>query len=108
MAEDMVTNIENNIKQNFFTYVKRFVNASFKKQHNDILDKCQKGEKTKKREELYKDLYDIKEDLFNGTLNSKNIYHEWINENRENVLPSEYTHSYEFDIENNPQKYLKI
>jgi len=30
-ATDMLTNIENNIKQNFVKYIKRFVNSSFKK-----------------------------------------------------------------------------
>ena len=107
MATDILTNIENNIKLNFFGYVKRFVNSSFKKQHNDILDNCQKGEKIKIRKQLNKDLYDIKEDLFNCTLKSDNKYHDWINNNRKHILPSEYKNSYEFDIDNNPQRYLK-
>ena len=36
MAIDMLTNIENNIKLNFISYVKRFVNSSFKKEHNEF------------------------------------------------------------------------
>jgi hypothetical protein len=31
MATDMITNIENNIKLNFISYIKRFVNSSFRK-----------------------------------------------------------------------------
>ena len=35
---DMLTNIENNIKLNFISYIKRYVNSSFKKQHDIIID----------------------------------------------------------------------
>ena len=45
----ILTSIENNIKMNFIQYVRRFVNSSFKKDHNDILENCQKGTKTKLR-----------------------------------------------------------
>ena len=41
-----------------------------------LLEKCEKGTKTKLRKELNKDLYEIKEDLLNNTLNSNNKYHE--------------------------------
>ena len=37
MAIDMLTNIENNIKLNFFKYVGRFVNSCFKKQNDNRL-----------------------------------------------------------------------
>ena len=63
MSIDMLTNIENNIKLHFIKYVFRFVNSSFKKQNNELLEKCEKGTKTKIRKELNKDLYEIKEDL---------------------------------------------
>jgi len=35
IATDMVTNIENNIKLNFVSYVKRFTNSSFKLNHEE-------------------------------------------------------------------------
>jgi hypothetical protein len=107
MATDMLTNIENNIKMNFIQYVRRFVNSSFKKDHNDILENCQKGTKTKLRKELNKDLYEIKEDLINNTLLSNNKYHQWINQHINHIFPTDYTDSYNFDIKNNPQKYIK-
>ena len=37
-ATDIITNIENNIKLNFISYVKRFVNSSFKKINNQLLE----------------------------------------------------------------------
>ena len=45
----MLTNIENNIKLHFIKYVFRFVNSSFKKQNNELLEKCEKGTKTNLR-----------------------------------------------------------
>jgi hypothetical protein len=39
----VTTNVENNIKMNFNKYVKRFVNSSFKKQNNKLIDECEKG-----------------------------------------------------------------
>jgi hypothetical protein len=107
MSIDMITNIENNIKLNFIKYVKRFVNSSFRIQNNLLLESCEKGTKTKLRKELNKDLFDIKEDLINNTLNSNNKYHDWINKHKVNIFPKEFKHSYEFDIQNNPQKYIK-
>ena len=107
MATDMLTNIENNIKLNFMNYIRRFVNSSFKKQHNDILENTNKGKKTEIRKQLNKDLYEIKQDLFNNTLLSNQKYHDWINKHKNNIFPSEYKNSYEFDVQNDPQKYIK-
>jgi hypothetical protein len=107
MSIDMLTNIENNIKLHFISYIKRFVNSSYKKNNMELIENTKKGDKTKLRKELNKDLYQIKEDLINDTLKSDVKYHEWINEHKQNILPKEYKNSYEFDIQNNPQKYIK-
>ena len=107
MSIDMITNIENNIKLHFVKYLNRFVNSSFKLINNELLNNCEKGTKTKLRKELNKDLYDIKQDLINNTLKSNKKYHEWINTHKVNIFPSEYKDSYEFDIQNNCQNYLK-
>ena len=107
MAIDMFTNIENNIKLHFFKYVKRFVNSSFKIINNDILEETEHGQKIKVRKELNKDLYEIKNDLINNTLLSNEKYHTWIHTHRNNIFPTDFIQSYEFDIDLNPQKYLK-
>ena len=106
-ATDMITNIENNIKINFIAYVKRFVNSSFRKINNELLKNAPYGTKVNLRKELNKDLYEIKEDFLNNTLLSNQKYHDWINKHRNNILPKEYTDSYEFDVKNNPHKYIK-
>ena len=104
---DILTNIENNIKLHFFKYVKKFVNSSFRKIHNNILENTQKGKKIETRKLLNKELFQVKEDLLNNTLLSDLKYHEWINQNRNNIFPLDFINSYEFDIQNNPQKYIK-
>jgi hypothetical protein len=106
-ATDMITNIENNIKMNFIAYVKRFVNSSFRKINNELLQVASHGTKVNLRKELNKDLYEIKEDFLNNTLLSNQKYHEWINKHKNNILPTEYIDSYEFDVKNNPHKYIK-
>ena len=55
MEVDIKTNIENNIKMHFMSYVRRFVNSSFKAKHNILLEKSIKGTKTKLRKELNKE-----------------------------------------------------
>ena len=107
MATDILTNIENNIKMHFFKYVNRFVNSSFKKINNNLLEKAKEGTKTQLRKELNKDVYNIKQDLINNTLKSNEKYHKWINSHRDNIFHKDFVNSYEFDIQNNPQRYLK-
>lgn len=106
-ATDMLTNIENNIKINFMSYVKRFVNSSFRKANNELLENAPRGSKVQLRKQLNKDLYEIKEDLINNTLLSNHKYHQWINQHKNYIFPIDYTDSYEFDIKNNPKKYIK-
>ena len=55
--------------------------------------------------DYYVDL--IKQDLLNNTLISNPKYHNWINTHRNNIFYKDFVNSYEFDVENNPQKYLK-
>lgn len=109
METDILTNIENNIKMHFKSYVNRFVNSSFKPNHNILLDTATKGTKTVLHKELNKDLYEIKQDLFNNTLNSKCKYHDWINAHRPNIFFADIDKAgiFDYDLEHNPQKYLK-
>jgi hypothetical protein len=107
MATDMLTNIENNIKLHFIKYLNRFVNSSFKLQHRKIVDETPRGKKTIIRQKLQTQLARIKYDLLNNTLTCDEEYHEWLNQHRNHLLPTEYKDSYEFDIQQRPQKYLK-
>jgi hypothetical protein len=106
-ASDIKKNIDNNIKLHFIAYVNRFVNISFKKEHKAIIDATKHGDKTKISKELSKNLYDVKQDLINNTLLSDVRYHIWLEEHRKNIFPYICKNTYEHDIENNPQKYIK-
>jgi len=107
MATDMLTNIENNVKLHFFKYINRFVNSSFKKINNDLIEKAKECTKTQLRKELNKDVYEIKQDLINNTLKSNEKYHKWINQYKDNIFYKDFVNSYEYDIQNNPRRYLK-
>ena len=112
MAVDMLTNIENNIKLHFFKYLNRFVNSSFKKQNNEIVEKSEKGKKTEIRKQLNKEIQEIKQDLLNNTLNINSKYHNWINKHRNNIFYKDFVNSYKFDVENikfkeRPLKYRR-
>lgn len=105
MCVDMLTNIENNIKLNFIKYVNRFVNSTYRKNNNELVEKAEKGKKTELRKQLNKEIYEVKQDLINNTLLSNEKYHIWINKHRNNIFPIDFVNSYEFDIMNNAQKY---
>jgi hypothetical protein len=106
-STDILTNIENNIKLHFLKYVNRFVNSCFKKINNNLVEKAENAKKTELRKELSKDVYEIKQDLLHNTLKSNQKYHKWINLHRNNIFSKEFKNSYEFDIQNEPQKYIK-
>ena len=105
-ATDMLTNIENNIKCHFRNYLNKFVNESFKEDNLKILNKLSGKEKTIKQKEINKELWQVKEDLFNGTLVSDKKYHTWIEETKSKILPTEID-DHQCEINVNPQKYLK-
>jgi len=104
---DIVTNIENNVKVNFISYIKCYVNGMFQYKFDEIYNKYESKERTKYKKTLRKELSVVKNDLINNTLLSNEKYHEWIKNERINILPNDYKISYYYDIHKNPQKYLK-
>ena len=102
----IVTAIENNIKLNFFNYVKRFVNSSFAKDHREILEKYKGKEKIKIQKMLRKELYQVKEDLINNTKLSELKYHLWIDKHRSNIAPVNTNKICHVDIKAEPQSFL--
>ena len=106
---EIVTAIENNIKLHFNDYINRFVNSSFKIEHNNLLDKL----KGKEREELKNKLeYErrlIKNDLMNLTKTRDPKYDEWFYDWNYKILPIldiEYTKNYHCYLKTNPQEFL--
>jgi hypothetical protein len=84
---EIVTNIENNIKLHFLDYLNRFVNSSFKEQNQQILKNLKGKDKIETKKLLAKELYQIKKDLLNNTLECDNKYHEWLTLHRNNIIP---------------------
>jgi hypothetical protein len=104
---EVVTNIENNIKLHFLDYLKRFVNSSFKKQNQQILKNLKGKEKIETKKTLAKELYQIKNDLLNNTLECDNKYHNWLTLHRNKVIPPKINTHYQVDIQKDPQKFIK-
>ena len=100
-ATAFLTSIENNIKMHFFDYVNRFINSYFK-----VLYKNELNDKEFKKQ-MFKDLYVVKNDIINGTLNANEKFHNWINNYRYKIVPEDFEVSYYYDIKATPQKYLK-
>jgi hypothetical protein len=101
IATGILTAIENNIKMHFFTYIKRYVNSYFKNKYQEEI----KNKEFKKQ--LFKELNILNNDIINNTKECDEKYHQWLEENRYNIIPKEYEESYYYDIYVTPQKYLK-
>ena len=98
----MITSIENNVKNNFFNFLKRFINSYFKFIYREeITNKDFKNQ-------LMRELKVVKDDIINNTLKSNIKYHSWISTNRQFLLPTiDPTSNYFYDLKENPQSYLK-
>ena len=108
-AIDMLTNIENNVKQHFIKHLFKLVNCSFNEEHNKILDQIINiSEKNVAKKDLLKKLKILKEDLIENTSLSEGIYLEWLNENKYNFLPRNPKMAHDICINYVPQEYLKF
>ena len=102
---EIVTAIENNIKNHFFTYLRRFVNSSFAASHQQKIDEIKDPEEQGELVVLLRnELAAVKKDLINNTLESDLSYHSWIQQHRPHIFPLNHQNS---DIKADPQKYLK-
>jgi hypothetical protein len=100
-ATTMITSIENNIKMRFFDYIKRFINSYFKHLYKEQI------ENKEFKKQLYKEINVVKNDIINNTLTCDEKYHNWLQENRYNIVPKTFETSYYYDIKISPYKYLK-
>jgi len=113
-AIDMITNIENNIREHFIQHLNKFVNISFKLK--DSMDKITKETKDKElrkqqKKELYNEIKKVKDDILSfDELKSDIKYHNWIKEQKKFLLPNKTKfdkNSIMYDIKSNPIDYLK-
>lgn len=104
-ATSMVTAIENNIKLHFCYYLKHFVNAAFSDKLREIREITDKKEKSAKLKEFRKDMGKLKSDLIDGKYNQK--YDTWMTRIRKSMFPPKMEVSLRYDLNKEPQKYLK-
>ena len=99
----MLTSIENNIKNNFINYVNRYINSYFTNKFEDKL----KDKEFKK--ELFKNLNILKKDLYENTSNSKDMYNQWLIDNRNKIVPVCDTNNDNIykALKNTPQVFFK-
>ena len=115
-AIDIVKNINNNIKEHFFTHLNKFVNHSFSKKEKGVEISKIKDKDVRKIEykKLNIELKNIKDDLI--TIFDKKIkfksdkkHHKWIKQHRQFIIPNKDSfdkNSIPYDIESNTQDYL--
>jgi len=102
-TKTMLPSIDNNIKLHFFDYVNRFLNSYFKNLYDyEHMNKDQ-------RNQLFKELKQVKSDIINRNepKTSDPKYHQWLDNNIDNIVPPEFNHNYHYDIKESPSKYLK-
>lgn len=101
-ATSIITSIENNIKMHYFDYIRRFVNSYFKHKYKEEI------EDKEFKQQLFRDLKKIKNDIINNTTTCDTKYHKWLEDNRNFIIPKEvHENGYYYDIQVKPQKYLK-
>jgi hypothetical protein len=90
-------------------YLKRYVNSYWKQIYVKELETEQIT-----RKDFYRELAKIKSDIIKGTTTCDPKYHTWLNKHRLDIVPPRLTHKnvdndmfYYYDIQVNPQKYLK-
>ena len=112
-AISILTMYENNIKQHFVEYIERYVNVVWKrKQLLKFIQKIFKTPKARKQAKykLINNLRRIKNDIlnFDKSKSSSSIYHTWIDEAREKLLPQRefQKNSVYYDLMCSPQDYL--
>jgi hypothetical protein len=107
LETDMLTNIENNIKQHFIAYLHRFINSYFHKQLDEQINSLNKKQKIERTKLLNQELKILKSDLINNTKKCDEKYYSWINKYSPLIKPDLINKSLLADIHEEPQKYLK-
>jgi len=113
MSTEIETMYENNIKQQFCTYVERFVNVSLhKKEQLEAIKRSELSAEEKKEETnlLCRELRKVKNDVLcrNNPKTSNAQYHAWIDAQSVRIMPQRALreNSVSYDIQCNTQEYL--
>ena len=103
----ILTAIENNIKIHFVDYLNRFVNCSFKPEHEKILEKFKGKERDDVKYKLKAELKILKNDIISGTYTYNSKYENWMMKWGPQIVPNLLTNkSHIHNLNENPQHYL--
>lgn len=112
-AIEIITNIENNIKEHFIDHLNRYVNLTFRYKKVQAQIKKVKDKETRNKYylKLNKKFRLIKNDLksLDSELKSKPKYHKWILEKRELFFPGkkEFNKNIYYEVASKPQNFLQ-
>ena len=111
-ADEIVRNIETNIKEHYIQYIYRLVNIYFdlKKKKLELQKIKNKEEKDEKFEKMWIELKNIKNDLLQNNTNYKSLkkHHKWIKDMKKKIIPKKEfeKNSIFYDLVCKPQDYL--
>ena len=114
VANMLETNINNNIIANFHKYVSSYVQSTFKKYHDDLIEKCTQENKPSIKKNIKSELKKMCYDILNN-INNKNIvftcherYHKWITDKLPCIMPvlPEKFKNYSELLKHLPQTFL--
>jgi hypothetical protein len=104
----MVTSYNNLILTSFIKKFNHYINCILGDKNKIRYEVCEtKKESDDLKKIIRKELHAVKYDILNGTMKSNEQYHNWINNNRNKLVPLEFQKSVNYDITKKPQKYLK-
>ena len=112
LEEGIVSDINNNIIQNFFGYIRKYIKASFKDEYDEI-NKDTTNNKYKNLNTFKKQLKKIFNDITSNIITdnikftSNEKYHTWIKENHKLILPIDAEQNYTHFLNKHPQKFIK-
>ncbi len=113
-AIDMLTNIENNIKEHFINHLNKYINIVFKfKEQKDQITKDNKDKEIRKKlhQDLYREFYKIKKDIIQfDNFESDPKYHKWIKEQQILLFPYKKSFDHDnifYELKSNSQSFLR-
>ena len=105
---EMNTCFQNNIMNHFKDYLNRYINILFLDPHKDDISKIKdKNIRNEKYRTIKNDLRLMKLDLYsNSTEKYEGIHKDWLNENRNNLVPKLLNDNINYHLKNSPYDFI--
>jgi hypothetical protein len=105
----IVTSYKNNITTNYLKILKKYIKSIFDKSYTEEYKLLSKSKLQECKTEIFNDINNIFNDLTkNNELISNIKYHNWINENKNKLVPKNFEkNNINYDLTAKPNKYFK-